>query len=93
MTAPAIRKYYNYLLHQLGFREGPKRRHEFSVHGFRKAFKTKAENSGMKPINVEILMGHSVGISDSYYRPLEKDLIEDYKKAIPFLIVSQEKQM
>jgi hypothetical protein len=29
MTAPAIRKYYNYLFHRLGFRQGPKRRHEF----------------------------------------------------------------
>jgi hypothetical protein len=31
LTGPAIRKYYNYLLHQLGMRVGPERRHEFSV--------------------------------------------------------------
>lgn len=29
----------------------------------------------MKPINVEILMGHSIGISDSYYRPQEKEIL------------------
>jgi integrase len=93
MTGASIRKYYNYLLHELGFREGTKRRHEFSVHGFRKFFKTTAENSGMKPINVETLMGHSTGISDSYYRPTEKDLLDDYLKAIPSLTISQEKQL
>jgi hypothetical protein len=52
-------------------------RHEFQArHGFRKYFKTHAEQV-MKPIHVEMLMGHSTGISDSYYRPTEKDLLED----------------
>ena len=37
-----------------------KRRHQFQTdHGFRKWFKTQSEISGMKPINVEILMGHT----------------------------------
>ena len=67
MTAHAVRQYYNRLLHSLGIRSEKKRRHEFSVHGFRKFFKTKCETGGMKPINIEILMGHSTGISDSYY--------------------------
>ena len=31
----------------------------------------------MKPIHIEILMGHSVGISDSYYRPTENELFQD----------------
>lgn len=60
-----------------------KKRHEFQTdHGFRKWFKTQAEISGMKPINVEILMGHSVGLSDSYYRATEMDLLQDYLKAV-----------
>lgn len=80
LNGPAIRRYYNDLFYTLGFRTGPKRRHEFSVHGFRKWFKTKAEQV-MKSINVEILMGHSTGISDSYYRPTEAELLEDYLKA------------
>jgi integrase len=93
MTAHAIRHYYNRLLHTIGIRNGKKRRHEFSVHGFRKYFKTKAEQSGMKPINVEILMGHSVGISDSYYRPTEAEIVQDYLKAVDVLTISQEKQL
>ncbi len=35
----------------------------------------------MKSINVEILMGHTIGVSDSYYRPSEKDILEDYLKS------------
>lgn len=53
-----------------------KRRHQFQTdHGFRKWFKTQSEISGMKPINVEILMGHSVGLSDWYYRATEPELL------------------
>jgi hypothetical protein len=45
----------------------------------------------MQPINIEILMGHSVGISDSYYRPTESQLAQDYpNKAIDELTVNGE---
>ena len=47
----------------------------------------------MKPINVEILMGHSVGISDSYYRPTENEMLEDYMKAAGVLTVSQTEEL
>jgi integrase len=93
MTAHAIRQYYNRLLHSIGIRKDKKRRHEFTVHGFRKYFKTRAEQSGMKPINVEILMGHSVGISDSYYRPTEIEIMQDYLKVADALTISKEKQL
>jgi len=63
------------------------------MHGFRKYFKTRAEQSGIKPINVEILMGHSVGISDCYYRPTETEIIQDYLKAADALTISEEKQL
>jgi hypothetical protein len=43
--------------------------------------------AGMKPINVEVLMGHSTGISDSYYRATENELSEDYLKAVDFLTI------
>jgi hypothetical protein len=68
-----------------------KKRHEFQTdHGFRKWFKTQCEIGGMKPINIEVFMGHSVGISDSYYRATEKELLEDYLKAINYLTISNE---
>jgi hypothetical protein len=89
MTAPAVRQYYNRLFYSIGIRSEKKRRHEFSVHGFRKYFKTRCELAGMKPINVETLMGHSTGISDSYYRPTENDLLEDYIKVVDQLAINQ----
>ncbi|MEO9319231.1 MAG: site-specific integrase [Nitrososphaera sp.] len=93
MSPSSIRKYYNRLLKQLGLRERSERRHEFSVHGFRKYFKTKAELAGMKPINVETLMGHSVGISDSYYRPAESELLSDYVKVSDSLSILIESKL
>lgn len=70
-----------------------RRRHEFQAdHGLRKYFKTRCELAGMMPINIEILMGHSVGISDSYYRATEKELLADYLKAIKFLTVGKEQE-
>jgi hypothetical protein len=68
--------------------EKGKKRHEFQAdHGFRKYFKTMTERH-MKSLHVEILMGHSVGLSDNYYRISEKELLEEYFKAIPDLSVS-----
>jgi integrase len=78
MTGPAVRQYYNRLLFSIGLRNEKKRRHDFSVHSFRKWFKTRCEIGGMKPVNVETLLNHSTGISDSYYRPLESELLAEY---------------
>jgi len=47
----------------------------------------------MRSINVEILLDHSTGISDSYYRPNENELLEDYLKAIPDLTISEEEKI
>lgn len=44
----------------------------------------------MRPINVEILMGHSTGISDSYYKPKETELLSDYQNAVELLTISQD---
>ncbi|HET9807114.1 MAG TPA: hypothetical protein VFP49_09415 [Nitrososphaeraceae archaeon] len=66
-------------------------RYEFQTdHGFRKWFKTRCEISGMKSINIEILMGHSIGISDSYYKITEDELLTEYLKASDYLMVSNE---
>jgi len=34
-----------------------------------------------------MLMGHSTGLAENYYRISEKDLLEDYLKAIPDLSI------
>jgi hypothetical protein len=69
-------------------------RYEFQTnHGFRKWFKTQCEISGMKSINIEILMGHSIGISDSYYKITQDDLLTEYLKASNFLVINSENQL
>ncbi len=74
--------------------EPGRKRHEFQTdHGFRKFHETRCLLAGMKLINVKILQGQSVGISDSYYRPTEDELLEDYLNAIPFLTISHESQL
>lgn len=66
--------------------ENGKKRHPFqAIHCYRKWFKTRCEMTGMKPINVEILLSHNVGISNSYYRPTENELLEDYLKVVDSL--------
>jgi hypothetical protein len=47
----------------------------------------------MKPINVEILLSHSVGISSSYYRPTETDLLEDYLKVSDLLTFDKQEKI
>ncbi len=66
------------------------RRHEFkAVHGFRKFFKTQCEKA-MKSLLVETLMGHDVGLANSYYKPSEKELLEEYIKVIDLLTINSE---
>jgi integrase len=66
-----------------------KKRHEFqAVHSFRKYFKSHCEQV-MKSINVEILMGHRIGVSNSYYKPSQKEILEDYLKAIDILTINK----
>jgi hypothetical protein len=47
----------------------------------------------MKPINIETLMGHSTGISDSYYRPTESELLEDYLKVVDHITIKSESRL
>ena len=69
-------------------------RYEFQTdHGLRKWFKTRCEIAGMKSINIEKLMGHSIGISDSYYRATQDELLDDYSKAIPLLTIGTENRL
>ena len=38
-------------------------------------------------------MGHSIGISDSYYRATENELLDDYLRAVPILAISNEHRL
>ncbi|MGI8831183.1 MAG: hypothetical protein ACR2IS_00945 [Nitrososphaeraceae archaeon] len=62
---------------KLNLRNGEKNHDWKTLHGFRKFFKTQTERV-MKSLNVEILMGHDIGLANSYYKPSEQELLEDY---------------
>ena len=47
----------------------------------------------MKPINIEKLLSHSTGISDSYYRATEQELLEDYLKAMDSLTIDERNKL
>jgi hypothetical protein len=73
--------------------EPGKKRHPYQAnHSLRKWFKTRCEIAGMKPINIEKLMNHSIGISDSYYRATETELLQDYLKAVDTLTINDDKR-
>ena len=38
-------------------------------------------------------MGHSTGISNSYYRPTDDELLDDYIKVIPLLTITDEHRL
>jgi hypothetical protein len=72
--------------------EGNRRREWKGVHGFRKFFKTQTELV-MKSINVEICIGHNIGVSKSYYKPTAKEVLEDYLKAVDLLTINNERRL
>lgn len=92
-----VKSLINRALWEQGIRQpldNGKRRHEFkTVHGFRKYFKTQCENAGMKSINVEVCMGHNIGISKSYYKPSEKEVLLDYLNAVEALTLSRKEEV
>jgi hypothetical protein len=45
----------------------------------------------MKPINVEITMGHDIGVSACYYKPQTHEVLEDYLKAVDLLTINSDK--
>ena len=82
------------IIKKLDKEKGDSNRHEFKMmHGFRKAFKTICENSGMKSINIEILMGHNIGVSSSYYKPKQQEVLLDYLKVVDDLTINEENKL
>ena len=57
------------------------------AHGFRKFFKTRMEAAGVKPLVIEMLMGHSTGVSGSYFKPTEREMLAEYLKGVEDLTV------
>jgi hypothetical protein len=93
LAPDAIQKILNRALSEQGIRPHtlPKgvRRHEWKgAHGFRKFFETRAIEAAMPFIHAEFLMGHSLGLPDSYIKPIQDNVLEHYLKAVKHLTIN-----
>jgi hypothetical protein len=62
------------------------------AHGLRKAFRSKA-GLVMHHLNVELIMGHkTTGTQETYWRPTEEEVLEDYLKAVNLLTINNNVQ-
>jgi integrase len=84
MTSLTVRNLVRELLWQVGLRRKEGKQDFKQVHGFRKFFKTQAERV-MKTIDVERLLGHT----ENYYKPSPDYLTQEYRKAVPYLTISE----
>jgi integrase len=55
------------------------------THGFRKFFKTTCINAGMNPLYSEYVMGHRSGLTKSYFKPTDQELLEGNEKALGYV--------
>ena len=56
-------------------------------HAFRKAYATTLVHANVNHLVKELLMGHSVGLDNSYYRPSEEKMLGEYTKAVDALTI------
>lgn len=71
-----------------------KKRHDFqAIHCLRKVCQTQLELAGLKNVNIQTLMGRSIGVNDSYYRITVTDLLADYEKAIPYFVLDDSNKL
>jgi integrase len=75
-----------YLVNVALTKAGVKTKEVMTSHGFRKFFMSTCEQQ-MKSINVKILMGHDIGVENSYYHPKESEVLEDYLRAVDALTI------
>ena len=52
----------------------------YSPHSLRRGFETALLNAGCPAVIVSYMMGHDLGVTQSYYKPSEKELAETWRK-------------
>ncbi len=91
VSVDTLRNIMQDLIYRAGLRkrDDHKVRHEWqATHAFRKFFRTMAwQEIGSDTAN--LLMGHSLGIDDSYLKP-EHELLAEYLKIVPLVTINQQ---
>lgn len=69
-------------------------------HGFRKAFHSRLEASGLKTSHIKRLKGNKIPVDDSYFTrnlknfpPLLKDIAIEYSKIVPLLTINEAEEV
>jgi integrase len=62
-------------------------------HGFRKFVTTNMIRAKVNPEAREMLLGHSIGLSNSYYRPDTNEILTEYLKAVDLLTINDENRL
>ena len=85
----AIAKMIARLINDVGIRPptitNQKRTELMQCHGFRKFFKTTCITAGMNPLYSEYVMGHRSGLTKSYFKPSDTELLEGNDKALGYV--------
>jgi integrase len=90
---PIERHTIQYKLYDLAARAGVDKNDVAVAHGFRKFFTTQLINSNVKDIVRLRLEGHSLGITDHYWRPTEQEMLDEYMKAVNALTINEENRL
>lgn len=61
--------------------------------GFRKFFDTQLIYSRVEPRTKELFMGHSLGLDDHYFTPVETYVLQEYLKAVDNLTINEENRL
>ena len=70
-----------------------KRKETPLLHAFRKFFTKQLVDSNVRAEIREMLLGHDIGLTGVYYRPNEKEMLQEYYKAVPLLTISNEERL
>jgi integrase len=72
---------------------GRPRKEVKASHGFRKFVTTNMIRAKVNPEAREMLLGHSIGLSNSYYRPDASEILMEYLKAVDLLTINEENRL
>jgi len=84
------------LIYDAGVRQkgdGRKRKQVMRFHAWRKACNSAMIKAGVHPFIKEKILGHTVGLDNSYGRLSDDELLEGYLKAVPLLTISEEPKL
>jgi hypothetical protein len=96
-TGQSLRSLLQDCIERTGLREidnNPYKRKQVPIlHAFRKFTTKQLHDSKLDKAIIELLLGHRIGLTSVYYKPTEKEMLNEYYKAVPLLTISNEERL